>query len=340
MHQTVRRTLACVFLGAFGLLGLHAHNGPAHALPTPAAPSDSTAHRSPASSAQRIGPQIGVFVQTVLHTSRGHTAAPEGFYVPRARLGAEGQFESIAYEVEADFADDVLLKDAWAAYRARPHLTLRAGQFKVPFSYSELVSSAATDFVQRPRVARRLSVGRRTGVDVGYRAWDERMRFQGGVFSGETSLAEEWVAAARLTWAAPTRGVRSVVGANVAYVRSTENRGHARYGADVRVMQGPAFLTAEVLAAPDTRAGPEMGTYVTAGYALADGHLVRAQWDYVSGAVPAAASEGPTPARSMIGVGYTLRLAAPLRVEVDYLAPPTADAFDERAVFVNLQVSL
>lgn len=338
MHQTVRYALACMLFGAFGLLVLPAHSGPAHAL---SPPSDSTTHRSPASPAQRIGPQIGVFVQTVLHASQGHSSsAPEGFHVPRARLDAEGGVESIAYEVEADFADDVLLKDAWVAYRARPHLTLRAGQFKVPFSYSELVSSAATDFVQRPRAARRLSVGRRTGVDVGYRAWDERMRFQGGVFSGETSLAEEWVAAARLTWAAPTRGVRSVVGANAAYVRSAEGHGHARYGADVRLTQGPAFLTAEALAAPGAPSDSEMGAYVTAGYALAEAHLVRAQWDYVSGAAPAAASEGPAPARSLIGIGYTLRLAAPLRVEVDYLAPPTADAFDERAVFINLQVSL
>jgi len=37
---------------------------------------------------------------------------------------------------------------------------------------------------------------------------------------------------------------------------------------------------------------------------------------------------------------YTPQLADPFRVEVDYLTPPTPDAFGRGALFVNLQVNL
>lgn len=343
-YATLRGLLHCALAGVLGIIALHVPTG--HASPSRLlASADTSEQRSAsASSDSPSGPQVGVFVQTVLHTARGATSTPEGFHVPRARLSAEGRFDSmLSYEVEADFADDVLLKDARAAYRPTPHLTLGTGQFKVPFSYGELVSSAETDFVQRPRAARQLSVGRRTGVDVIYQAWNERLRVHSGIFSGSgqatsSDASEDWLSAARVVWTATTRGVRTEWAVNAAYVQHPDG-GRTRYGADVRMTRGPAFLTAEMLAAPEASAGPEMGAYVTAGYALSATHLIRAQWDYLSPGAPATSSAFSQP-HSLIGMGYTLRLAAPLRVEVDYLAPLAADAFDRSAVFVNLQIDL
>jgi len=180
-YATLRGLLRCALAAVLGITVLHVPTGHAH----PArwlAPADTSAQRSASASLDsHSSPQVGVFVQTVLHTARGATSTPEGFHVPRARLSAEGRFENLlSYEIEADFADDVLLKDARVAYRPTPHLTLGAGQFKVPFSYGELVSSAETDFVQRPRAAQQLSVGRRTGVDVTYQAWNERLHVHSG----------------------------------------------------------------------------------------------------------------------------------------------------------------
>jgi hypothetical protein len=299
---------------------------------------DTASHDTDQPSPQPPTVQLGTLVQTVLHAA-GRAAASEGLHVPRARLEAEGQADVFSFEVEGDFADEVELKDARITYHPAARLTLGAGHFDVPFSYGELVSSAETDFVQRPRVARQLGIGRRTGVDASYRAWNERVHLQGGIFRGQADAGapEDWLAAARMTWASAARGIRHSVGFNAVYVRSGDT-GRIRLGADVRLSRGPTFLTAELLAAPGAPAGPGHGAYVTTGYALTDAHLIRAQWDYVSGrdafAPPRASS------RSVIGVGYTLQLADPLRMEVDYLAPTTFDALVDGAILINLQVSL
>lgn len=334
--------LAAALAGMLVTVLLSVSPSSAHpALTTPSV-SDSTAQRADPIPDQPYAPEISAFVQTVLHTASGSSSTPEGFSVPRARLAAEGGAESIAYEVEADFADDVLLKDARIAYQPITQLTLGAGRFKVPFSYGELVSSARTDFVQRPRAARQLSIGRRTGVDATYRAWNERVKLQAGVFSGapNADVSEDWLSAARLTWTATTRGVRSTIGVNAAYVQYAEETGHARLGVDVRLTRGRAFLTAEWLTAPDDLHAPaERGAYVTTGYALADAHLIRAQWDYISGRA-STSPDTSSSSRSLIGLGYTLQLSAPLRVEIDYLVPPTAEASERSAVLVNVQVDL
>lgn len=332
------RTLAYVTTAMLGIASLCAPRSLAHPFTPSLAPVDTTAQRTLAASIQGAAPQFGALVQTMLHAPSGPTSSPEGFHVPRARLEAEGQLERVSYEVEADFADDVLLKDARMAYRPTSRLTLGAGRFKVPFSYGELVSSAETDFVQRPRVARQLSIGRRTGIDAAYQAWNERVQLRGGVFSGADApdSSEDWLSAARLTWTAPAGAVRTVVGVNMAYVQYA-GAGWARYGADVRLARGRAFLTTELLAAPDARNAPDVGAYVTTGYALTDTHLIRAQWDYLHEAASSADASGRS--ASLMGVGYTLRLAAPLRIEVDYLVPPTHDAFDQSAVLVNVQLS-
>ena len=332
--------LTCAVAGTLGIASLCAPRALTHPIALSPAPVDTTTQQPPPSmreSAQEATPQFGALVQTILHTTSGPASSPEGFYVPRARLAAEGRTASMAYEVEADFADDVLLKDARMTYRPTSRLTVGAGRFKVPFSYGELVSSAETDFVQRPRAARQLSIGRRTGMDVTYRAWNERVHLQGGVFSGEDAAAssEDWLAAARLTWAPLTGGVRSVIGVNAAYVQHAETE-HVHYGADVRLTRGRAFVTTELLAAPNAPDAPTVGAYVTTGYALTDAHLVRAQWDYLR---PPSTADPPARSESLVGVGYTLRLAAPLRVEVDYLIPPVADAFDWSTVLVNFQLS-
>lgn len=356
----LRHVLLCGLISLLGTAAFNVSTGWADPLSTSAFPApapadtnrfaaarDTAASRAPTpdqDDQERQRLQVGTLVQTLLHAARGPTSSPEGFHVARARLEAEGQFDaSLSYEVEADFADDALLKDARIAYRPTPHLTLGAGRFKVPFSHGELVSSSETDFVQRPRAVRQLSVGRRTGLDVAYQTQDERLQLRGGVFNGEddpttAGAPREWLYATRLSWTATTQGVRSIVGLNTTYARRSDTT-RVRYGVDIRLTRGRSFLTTEVLAAPNDPMRPSTGAYVTAGYALSASHTLRAQWDYLHTDVPAVAPS-LSQTRSLIGIGYTLLLAAPLRIEVDYLAPPTADAFDQSAVFANVQVSL
>lgn len=329
------------------LIGLLLPAAHATATPRPGAPVDSSATVPPPAAPTPAALQFGALVQTTWHAAQESLSAAEGFQVARARLEAEGQIgASVAYEVDADFVDEAPLQDARVAYRIHPTLTLGAGRFKVPFSHGELVSSAATDFVQRPRVADRLSIGRRTGVDASYRLADGRVHLQGGVFSGtaaDDALAaattEEWLYAARLAWAVSANTLQSTVGLNAVHIQHAD-ADRVRYGADLRLRRGSSFLTAEAIAAPDAPPlRPKHGAYLTLGHGLTAAHLVRAQWDYL--APPAApAADGPPPARSLLGIGYTFDPASPLRIEIDYHVPVARAALHRGTMHVNLQLSL
>ena len=263
MWPLLLRVLAVALAGGLSTAVPAAADGYARAAAPAGTVPDTVSHDTDQPSPQppTVQLELGTLVQTVLHAA-GRAAASEGLHVPRARLKAEGQADVFSFEVEGDFADEVELKDARITYHPAARLTLGAGHFDVPFSYGELVSSAETDFVQRPRVARQLGIGRRTGVDASYRAWNERVHLQGGIFRGQADAGapEDWLAAARMTWAPAARGMRHSVGFNAVYVRSGDT-GRIRLGADVRLSHGPTFLTAELLAAPGAPAGPGHGAY-------------------------------------------------------------------------------
>ena len=222
---------------------------------------------------------------------------------------------------------------------------LRVGQFKAPFSYSALGSTAETPFVRRPRVVGALRLGRPVGAALEYRLGSVVLR--GGVFNGATCDGEDegepvdktlLLYVGRAAWETSGRGGRTSVGINVAYDASAGARGAAfRYGTDVHVERTGAFVTAEALA----RAEPQpslvtSGAYLTAGYAVREPHLVRARLDHVS----AERASDAVPAPTLLGLGYTFRPDGPLRIEVDYLVPLTSPGLRHSSVLVNLQVGL
>lgn len=73
------------------------------------------------------------------------------FLVRRARIGVDATFfKYLNLVVEGEFAgSSAILQWGYIDLKYFPEARLRAGQFKVPFSFEELTSSRFTDFVER-----------------------------------------------------------------------------------------------------------------------------------------------------------------------------------------------
>ncbi len=308
--------------------------------------------------------QLGTLLQVVAQPAGPLPGAAGRFRIANARLGAEGQpSPRLSYELEADFADGFELLDARISYRLLPPLRLDAGRFKTPFSFSALTSTAETPFVQRPRVVNALRLGRQTGLAFRYRPRSAPVVLRGGVFNGIASddstggpptSGDLLLYVGRVAWETSGPDRRASLGVNAAYDASSDEAGpHAglRYGADVHVERAGVFVTAEALLRAEPQPGlVSSGAYVTAGYAPAERHRLRARLDYVrmedagpgggSGSGGSALAEGASSASYLLGLGYTLRPGGPLRLEVDYLVPLAAPGLEESVLLVNLQMSL
>jgi phosphate-selective porin OprO and OprP len=111
------------------------------------------------------------------------------FRVRRAKTKFEGWFYSrnLGYELQLNWADSSNpLEDAniqWDMYGNRV-LTIRAGQFKVPFGLQELTSSGSQQFVDRSIVSNEFAKGRDVGVQLGGVTLGSWIDWRAGVFNG------------------------------------------------------------------------------------------------------------------------------------------------------------
>lgn len=311
-----------------------------------------TVRAQPASDSNQI-PQFGTFVQVVAQSS-SDSSADDGVQVATARVSAEGAVRGgLTYELEADVADGVALKDARLDARLSPALVLSAGQFKTPFSYGTLTSTAATPFVERPDAVNGLELGRRVGAMLAVAVPSIPLTVQGGVFNERPVLADADPGRAgtalmyvgRATWEGATPVGTASVGVNVGYGDAAAPRRRVagfRFGADVHLERERAFLTAEVLRRSEAASGEaSAGAYVTAGYAVAGNHRLRVRLDrVVRVATPAPAAARSEAASTVVGFGYTFAPSWPVRLEADVLAPASDAAGQAVSVRVGLQVNV
>lgn len=100
----------------------------------------------------------------------------DGHRLRRARIGLAGSIDRHwSYRSQVDFADnEVQFADAWLGYSGIDAGVVRAGQFKVPFSLDEQISSNASTFIERalPNV---FAPARRTGI--GFHTQDDEVGF-------------------------------------------------------------------------------------------------------------------------------------------------------------------
>jgi phosphate-selective porin OprO/OprP len=138
--------------------------------PSPAPPP--TMHAAAAPTDKATTPQLGYDNGFFLRTADGNfvlrfngrvssnflffepgTTQSDTETIDRARLGFDATvYKHFVMRLENDFASSSGLRDAYLAARAMPELNLQLGQFKVPFSYEELLSKRYIDFVERAAV--------------------------------------------------------------------------------------------------------------------------------------------------------------------------------------------
>ncbi len=110
------------------------------------------------------------------------------FYVHQARIKLEGEmFDVFEYELQIEargYDNGEIAKDLYLEYKPTSTFTLRAGQFKVPFSRTRMISTSKLVLTTRPAVADEFVPGRDRGVMLRLRTSDRKYVLYTGVFSG------------------------------------------------------------------------------------------------------------------------------------------------------------
>ena len=216
----------------------------------------------------------------------GGTLHADEFEWRRLRIGLEGEWKRVSFEVDVDpaFEEGEELKDAWVSLRLAKALQIRGGHMKLPVSPERLTSPAKTDFIDRAAVVEAVAPNRDWGVML-HGEIGRALEYQAGVFEGDGWGSDHragTTAAARLVlkparWldlagsfsqgdvdAAPVGGAldsepkgfsgRSASGYTFFPPVFVESR-RVRWGADARFEAGPVSLWGEFLEGREERRG-------------------------------------------------------------------------------------
>lgn len=115
------------------------------------------------------------------------------FYLRRGRLIATARFpEGFEARVEAELAGSLAstanlrgqLNDAYVAWTRLPEIQVRAGQFKSPFGYEQLLNDTRMTAMERTLGNDRLTLGRQLGVQIHGELLGKRLSYALGAFNG------------------------------------------------------------------------------------------------------------------------------------------------------------
>ena len=133
-------------------------------------------------------------------------APPSTFLLRRARFKVEGAlFKHFEYEVETELTDsETALRDGYVKINFHPGIQFKIGQFKIPFSQEELISTKWLEFVENASL-NNLVPGRSPGFQIQGELFDGLLAYQTGLFNGlgklstNTSNVPEFYVRSRLT---------------------------------------------------------------------------------------------------------------------------------------------
>ena len=266
----------------------------------------------------------------------GNSSLPPDFEWQRARIGLEGAWRRLSFEVDVDPAFDKgdELKDAWIGLRLSKAIQLRGGNMKLPVSPEFLTSAAKTDFVERAAVVDSIGPNRDWGALV-HGEISRVVEYQAGVFAGDNRASDGragTTAAARLVlkparWldfagsfsqgdvqADPVgpgldpepKGRSGTSVSGYLFFPSVHVNGRRRrWGADARVQAGPFSLWGEFLESREQRKG-QGPTFLDLPEVRANGWSATATW-LVTGEKKARTIR---PDRSLFGGPGAVELAA------------------------------
>jgi phosphate-selective porin OprO and OprP len=216
----------------------------------------------------------------------GGSSLPPDFEWRRARIGFEGNWQRLSFEMTVDPAFDRgnELKDTWVGLRLSKAFELRGGNIKVPGSSEFLVSPAKTDFIERAAFVDSIGPDRDWGGLV-HGEISRKVEYEAGIFVGDDRTSDNSAAttgAARLVlkptkWldvagsvsqgdieAAPAgpgldpspKGLHGTSVTGFRFFPSVYVNGRRlRWAGDVRVETGPFSLWGEVLQTREERKG-------------------------------------------------------------------------------------
>lgn len=285
--------------------------------------------------------------------------ARDRFLVRRARLGLQGSYkEPISFKVEADFGNNSIggksgysaqITDAYVTYTASRALAFRAGQFKTPFGYEQLLADVRTPLIERSLPNDRLTLSRQIGAGAFGDLAEGRLSYSTGLYNGNgtnngTNDNDNFLFVARINGivAKSERGTLTA-GANAF---TTNAQGTAFTGdregwaIDAQFVTGPLEFQAELF---DVTASPVTGADVrsTGWYALAAWTLPAPAWRTVARFESYDSDRRRTGTRSeTLTLGLTYRLKGDdLKFSVNYLiGDPAGPLSNQNRILTSAQI--
>ena len=212
---------------------------------------------------------------------RGNADENPGVDIARKRVGMRGRVtRAVAFEVDAEIERHSPWRDVYVEYRQFRAVRVRAGRFKVPFSLEYTTSSTNLDFIDRSSAANRLASGRDEGVMAHGRLWDERVKYEVGMFGDGRTTAMRVTGHALRAGDSPAGPLAAAVAftsgtVGERLVESVWIKGQRRRaGFELRWQPGPATLTAEYMRLTSERreqgvAGDDLRPLVFTGWYIA-----------------------------------------------------------------------
>jgi phosphate-selective porin len=216
----------------------------------------------------------------------------DGFSIKRARATLSGDVtDRIQYKIQVDATKSPILIDVQAEYRFSPKAILRAGQFKLPFSMENLISSSSLDTINRSQTVEKLCPGRESGSqgrDIGimFTGSAAKLEYAIGVFNGaginKLDTDERKDFSGRLVFS-PLKSLSLAgsfyLGKQAATAGAVPRKD--RLGLEVFYRAGSGHFKAEAIFAKDGSVSRQ-GAYAQAGYFLSAKKLQAiAKFDYL-----------------------------------------------------------
>jgi len=132
------------------------------------------------------------------------TLRAEEFEWRRLRIGIEGEWRRLSFEIDVDpaFDEGDELKNAWLGLRLTKALQVSGGHIKLPVSPEWLSSASKTDFIERATVVQSLAPGRDWGGLLSGEL-GRALEYSAGVFEGDARTSPRragTTVATRLVW--------------------------------------------------------------------------------------------------------------------------------------------